>query len=157
MAWFDNMLVPLRVLINDLDEEAYTYTDDTLKKLLVTAASYVTQDIELSVTYTQDYSAVSISPDPSDDQIFTSFVVMKAACLSNQWTFNSQAISQGIRAKLGPVEMEKIGSGSNVLVSLLKDGFCAAYKEMKLQHNYGNVSSIRAVLSPFTHSKYQNY
>lgn len=159
MAWSDNLITPLRVLINDLDSNAYTYTDAILKKVLVTSAKYVKQDvIGYSSTYQIDFTTPAISPDPSNDDVFCNFVVMRAACLANQWDVKAKALAAGVSAKLGPVSMTTDAQGSTVLLALLKDGFCAAYKEMLSQHNRGNLSEIgliKSIMTPFTHSEYQ--
>lgn len=156
MAWHTNMMTPLRVLINDLESGSYTYSDETLQKLLVTSAAQVIQEVKIedSELYTLDYDTPSISPDPSSDSVFTNFIVMKAACLKNQWDFSAQAVSSGVRARCGPVSMEKDSSSASVLTALLNQGFCAAYQEMRKQHNFGNIKNIRSVLTPFSHSQY---
>ncbi len=157
MAWSDNMLIPLRVLINDMDLIDHKYTDDTLRKLLVTAATYVQEEVNLSSSYTITYNLPNISPDPGSDSTFTSLVVMKAACLTNQWAVNSRAISQGVRARVGPIEMQTDNAGASIYLALLNDGFCGAYQEMKRQENFGNSRIMKAVLTPFSHSDYQPY
>lgn len=154
MAWYDNMLTPLRVLINDLDESSPKYTDETLQKLLVTAAAQVKQEIRLTTTYNLDYSVPSISPDPSEDNIFTNFVVLKAACLTNQWDINAKAITQGVSARCGPVSMSVSDGGTSVYIALLEKGLCAAYKQLQLQHNIGNFTGTQSILTPFSHSDY---
>lgn len=155
MAWYSNMLTPLRVLINDLDSTAYEYTDATLYKVLATAAMYVKREVNLEgyTEYTIEFSTPSISPDPSDDEIFTSFTIMKAACLLNQWVVMDKARTSGLTAKLGPVSMTANGGGSSIVTALLTDGYCAAYEEMKKQHNFGNVSGVKSILTPFSHSE----
>lgn len=153
MAWHDSMLTPLRVLINDLDCSQYEYTDNTLQQVLVASAKYVKQEVNLSghAEYTLSYSTPSISPDPSDDEVFTSFVVMKAACMLNQWIFQDKARTAGVTAKLGPISMTANGGGSSIVTALLTDGYCAAYEEMKRQYNFGNISGVKAILTPFSH------
>jgi hypothetical protein len=155
MAWYSKMIMPLRVLINDFDESSYKYSDDSLKKLLATSAIYVLQECSISNAgqYIIDFDNTEITPEPAD-QAFINFTVMKAACLTNQWQFNAKAISSGIRAVCGPVSMDVDSGGITALLALIQDGYCKAYEEMKKQHNFGNVSFVKAVLSPFAHSDY---
>lgn len=152
MSWYENMIDPLRILINDYDSTSYKYSDETLQKLLVTSANFVSQEIKLVNLYDISFDPLEISPDPSEDTLFINFVVMKAACLTNQWTFNSKLLSQGIKTKLGPVTMETDTAGASVMTALLKDGFCGAYSEMKKQHNYGNTKIVKSILTPFTNT-----
>ena len=155
MAWCSRMMTPLRVLINDMNPTDRTYSDNDLKKLLVTAADIVQQEVKFSKVYTTNYDVIGIVPEPTtDDQEFINFVVMKAACLTNQWKFNQKALAAGIRARCGPVSLDNTGAGSTVLIALMNEGFCAAYEEMKRQHNYGSSSNIKAVLTPFSHYEY---
>lgn len=157
MPWYSKMIMPLRVLINDFNETDYTYSDDTLKKLLVTSATYVVQEvrIENGAQYLMDFTESTISPEPVD-QAFINLTVMKAACLTNQWQFNARAVASGIRAVCGPVSMDVDSGGVTGLLSLIKEGYCKAYEEMKRQHNFGNAFFVKSVLSPFSHSDY-NY
>lgn len=156
MSWCSKMISPLRVLINDLDPANETYSDETLQRLLLTAADIVQQEVKITTTYTTNYDVLGISPDPSSDAVFINFVVMKAACLTNQWSFKEKAITAGITARCGPVSMQSSGAGSTILMALLDGGFCQAYAEMKRQHNFGNTGNIKAVLSPFSHDEYKH-
>jgi hypothetical protein len=155
MAWQDNLRLPLRVYINDINEE--TYTDDTLDKVMVTAASYVIQEVRLQIPYVVDFTTYTLSPDPSTDSIFINFIVLKSACLINGWNFNSRAIADGIFAICGPVHVRSDSPGSNIIMALLKEGPCKLYNDLKNENNMGggtnpNVNTnIKAILSPFTH------
>lgn len=154
MAWFDNMLTPLRVMINDLDSAAYTYSDDVLKKTLVTAASYVRQDTGIGTQYILDYQTPEIAPSPELDDQYNTFVAVKAACLKLQWDVQARAVAAGVRARCGPVSMETDSGSASVLTALLNDSFCGAYEEMKRQYNFGSANNYRAILSPFSHTDY---
>lgn len=154
MAWDDNMLIPLRILLNDPSAE--TYTDKNLQQLLVTAAKVVQQEGVFTTTYSFDYMTPSISPDPSSDEPFTTLVVMKSFCLTNQWTYNQKVIVDGIKAKCGPVSMEQ-RLGSTTLTSLLNEGPCKTYEQMMKQHNMGRSNLFRGILTPFTHEDYEGH
>lgn len=153
MAWYDNMLVPLRVLLNDLDET--TYTDAVLLKLLVTAGKIVQQECVFNTTYTMDYDTPSMSPDPSNDEPFTTLVIMKSFCLTNQWLYNSKVLADGIKAKCGPVSMDAT-AGAITLMTLLNEGPCKTYDQMMQQHNLGRSSLFKGILTPFAHDDYLN-
>lgn len=150
MSWYCNMLMPLRVLINDFGDNP-EHTDETLKRVLTVAASYVQKDIPGVFNYTINFSSSTITPEDVDTD-FAAFVVMKAACMTNMWQFNAKAVAQGIRAVCGPVSMSVDSGGASILLALIQDGYCKAYETMRRDHIYGNVANIRAVLSPFSHS-----
>ena len=161
MAWHDNLTVPLRVLLNDLDDTSYKYSDLTLQKVLVTAARYVLQEVKISNAsmYTIDFYVPNIDPSPDQDEVFSNFIVMKAACLvSGQWKAYEKIATQGLRARLGPIQMETDGGGAGQIIgALFNDGFCAAYQTMKNQHNIGNVANIKAISSVFSHTDLYPY
>lgn len=147
LNWFDVAIQPLRILINDY-ETPYEYTDEVLIDLLTTAANYVIQEVNLNIDYTVDITTNTITPDPINDPIFTNFVVLKAACLTNTWRFNNKAIAEGIKAKLGISEFSQF-AGKDVILGLVKEGPCKTYNDLVAQQNFGNSDSIRTILSPF--------
>ena len=148
------MLVPLRVMINDMDDSAYTYSDEILEKTLVAAAAQVLQEVSLNSSYSVDYATPQITPDPSTDDAFTALVTVKAACLKLQWDVQAKAVASGVRARCGPVSIQTEGGSANVFEALLNDSYCGAYKEMARQYNFGNTAILKGILSPFSHSEY---
>lgn len=147
MSWTDNALMPLRILINDFTIP-YNYDDNSLKQLLFVAGVYVAKELNLPTTYSFTYSTYIVTPDPSNDEIFTSMTILKAACLTNTWNFNSKAIMDGISAKCGPAQMT-VKSDGRLLLGLLTEGPCKAYEDLKTQFNFGNPDIIKGILSPF--------
>jgi len=148
MAWQSEMVTMLRVLINDMDSECYD--DVRLEQLLVLSAKYVQQEISFSTTYTINLASLSISPDPSvaPDDEFMNFTVLKSACLADWNTFRQKALLAGVKARCGPAELETIGHLDG-FKALVDKGPCAAYDALKLDYQFGNTNTIRAVLSPF--------
>lgn len=150
MSWRSEMVPLLRNIINDVNEDSYTYTDARLQELLITAAQLVIVDItNLSTTYTIDMTEISISPDPTStrDDAFINFVVLKAACLVDQGLYRSKVLIAGIRARCGPAAIETMNH-INGFKDLIDFGPCKAYETLKRDYLFGNLS-IKAVLSPF--------
>jgi hypothetical protein len=151
MAWQDEAIQTLRILINDLGEEA-TYTDGRLEQVLLVAAKMVKSEFVLATTYTISVSEVSISPDPIDelDDAFMNFMVLKAACIIDQSTFRTKALAAGIVAKCGPAMLDTVGHLDG-FKQLLEIGPCASYEALKLQWTFGGgmTNVFRAILSPF--------
>lgn len=148
MAWQDEAIPMLRVLINDNDITNLTYSDDRLEEILVVAAMYVNQDVSFSTTYTINVSTVSISPDPVTNSDFLSLMVMRAACLTDWGTYRQKALLAGVKARCGPAVLETMNHLDG-FKELLTKGPCASYEVLKTQHQFGNTEHIRAVLSPF--------
>lgn len=147
MSWLDESTEILRVLINDLDDSDYKYTDNTLEQTLLVAARYVVQEINLGTDYTVNFLGGSVSPDPSSDYIFLNFMILKAACLTNVWTFNEKALVEGIAAKCGNFAQLSVKAGNDIVLGLINNGPCKTYQELMTQQNFGGLG--KAVLTPF--------
>jgi len=152
MSWQNTALQLLRTIINDLSEEP-DYEDDILEMTLRTAASYVKQEVNLTTDYTINLTCGDITPDPSTDDIFINFIVLKAACIVNSWRFQTKALTEGIRARCGPAELQ-VTAGRSVLMAFLQEGPCKAYEKLKDEYNFGNVNQVKAILTPFVSNNY---
>ena len=151
MAWETDLVTILRNVIFDVDSTNYTYSDDRLKEMLVVSAQLVNSEIKLDNDYTISISTTGISPDPTavNDFDAQNFFVLKAACLADQSSLRTKALSAGNTVKLGP---GAISSGPNVngYKLLIEVGPCNTYESSKWEYELGNVKAIRAILSPFT-------
>lgn len=154
MAWQIELPIIVRTLINDLSETP-TYSDQRLMQLITVAAKYVQFDVVLDHKYTIDVVNNGISPDPTidDDSIFIGLVCLKAACLVDQSTLRTKAITEGIRAALGPAQLSVSGSVNGINL-ILEKGPCGAYEELTSHWDVKEATAIRAVLSPFVGNKF---
>ncbi len=150
------MILPLRVLINDLSDTP-TYSNERLSQVLVVAVGYVQQDLRIS-TYTTNSTLYTISPDPTAtdtlDTTFVNFAAMKAACFIDQSALRTKASAAGVRAVLGPMSLQVTDNAIQGFVELMKNGACAAYQQMLMNYMTGNLNVISAILSPFAHNQY---
>lgn len=158
MAWSDNMISILRILINDFDCDSLTYSDTQLKKVLVVSAQYIQQELSFDTTYTLTINPPSISPDPTatatKDDEFTNFVVLKSACQIDEWTFRTKATLEGIRARIGsPIELAISGNLEGFKL-LLEKGPCKTLEQLKREWKFGNSNNIKAILSPFSSNNF---
>lgn len=151
MSWKNDMVTILRVIISDLDSDNYTYTDSRLEQIIVVAAHYVKNEINFSTNYTIGIGTPSISPDPTtnNDEVFVNLVLLRAACLTDWSTYRTEALRNGLEAKLGPAELKVKGDRLDGFKTLITDGPCAAYQQLKMQYEFGDMVAVRAVLSPF--------
>jgi len=152
MAWQDDMVLMLRILINDMDQDDEQFTDMRLEQLLSVGAQLVYQELDFDTTYTIGISPASISPDPSvtatKDDAFMNMTTLKAACLADLSEFRTRAALAGLRARAGPATLSTIGHLDGYK-ELLDNGPCAAYDELKNQWMFGNGNICQAILSPF--------
>lgn len=151
MYWEVEIPIIVRNLINDFDSSP-SYTDDRILQLATVAARYVLSEVNLLNSYNIDIVNKTITPDPSDpdtrDNDFIGFIALKSACLLDQSTFRTKAVNEGISAGLGPAKLT-VGGNLSGYKTILDVGPCSAYKQLVLEHNIGNISTVRAVLSPF--------
>jgi len=151
MYWEIEIPIIIRSLINDLGATP-TYSDDRILQLSVVAANYVTKEVNLSKEYNVDIINVDIIPDPSEnstrDTDFISFIALKSACLLDQSTFRTKAALEGIKTSLGSANISVAGNLAGYK-TLLEMGPCKLYEQLVMDHNIGNATAVRAILSPF--------
>lgn len=150
MSWQIEIPIIVRSLINDLSDTP-TYSDERIQQLIVVAAQYVVREISLSTEYSINIVTPDIIPDPTllenKDQDFIGFVSLKSACILDQSSLRTRAAMEGVRAALGPASIA-VGT-SNSYSTILSQGPCSAYDKLRIEHQLGNSSLLRAVLSPF--------
>lgn len=154
MAWQDEAIPALRVIINDLSETP-TYSDGRLEQLLVVAAKFVNHDLQFD-DYTISISDCTISPDPSNDDVYMNFIVLKAGCITDEGLLKTKAYSAGIVARCGPAMLDTVQHLAG-FKELLQYGPCKAYTELKKQwlFNGNMVNVFRAVLGPFVSNDFR--
>lgn len=156
MAWPDVTIKMLRILINDMDDTNYEFSDDRLMDTLVVGAQFVNQEIDFSTTYTVNVPLVTISPDPTTgtiDDAFTNFMVLKSACFMDLSTFRTKAALAGLKAKCGPMVLETV-EHMRGFKELLTVGPCAAYATLKKGWIFDNSYAIKAIMSPFVSNNF---
>ncbi len=158
MSYWDlEIPIIVRNLINDVDESNPTYSDDRIKQLIVVSANYVIKDVNLAVTYNIDTINANITPDPSSpdsrDDTFVTLLALKSACLLDQSTFRTKAVSEGIRTSLGSASLSVAGNLDGYK-TLLQIGPCKLYDDLTMSHNIGDATAIAAILSPFVGNKF---
>jgi hypothetical protein len=156
MAW--NVEIPLivRSWINDLSDTP-TYSDERIQQLIVVAAQYVIQDVDLNNSYTINIVNPDITPDPTTlkekDLDLISLTSLKAACILDQSSLRTKAATEGIKAALGPAQLS-VGGGLRGYEVILNQGPCAMYTKLVEDYQIGNVAAIHAILGPFVGNKF---
>lgn len=158
MSWQDESLTMLRVLLNDLDCDNQVYSDNRLEEILVVAARYVDQELNLSTDYVVSVSDRTITPDPTDsdttnNRVFLNMMVLKAACLSDWSIFRTKALLAGVEAKCGPATISTL-KHIDGFKELLTQGPCAAYEKLKKEQSFGRTDVIIAIMSPFVSNNF---
>ena len=147
MSWSSEFMPIVRTLTNDIIEP-YLYSDARINQVIVVAVKYVQADVELDYVYETNVETVTITPDPTQDNDFAVLVCLKTACIIDQSTFRSKAVSEGISVSMGPSSLRVAGSLDG-WSQILKHGPCGLYKELIDQWAASTATGIRAVLGPF--------
>ncbi len=151
MAWQDEMVPMLRLMISDMDSTP-VYDDTRLEQLLTLAGRYVQQEINLKKTYTISVANCTLTPDPTatatKDDLFVDFTVLKAACFTDWSTYRAKALLSGIKSRCGPAVLETLGHLTG-FKDLIDKGPCKAYETLKDEYMFGNPQAVKLVLSPF--------
>ncbi len=159
MADIDQHFVTmLRVVINDLDETDYTYTNTRLESVIGTASFFVNREMELD--YTVDVNGPDITPNPFDsltDRDATAFInltIIKSACLIDMGTFRTKAMIAGLEAKCGPSSLQTLKhlDGFKQLIEL---GPCGAYDTALRDYKLGGGRLCEIILSPFVNDNFE--
>ena len=147
MPWKIDLVLMLRSLIGDLDNEKFT--DERLKQILVFGAYNVTNDADFSQTYSVDVGEVTISPDPisNNDTDFTTLTVYKSACILLGSEVKTEA-ANAISIKDGPSAMDLRGVTQNL--NLMYKDFCAKYESLLKTYQYNNTLVGQAILGPYS-------
>lgn len=158
MTWETEMTELLRIMINDLDDTAYRYTDVRLQKVIVGAAQMMLTEIgnRFITTFTTDISIPDITPDPCDringvrDDNFINLTLLKAGCFIDSSSARDAARKAGVSVKEWgtSLNIDNKGLFSSAL-AVMEKGWCKNYEEASLQYIMGNNSVCTAVLGPF--------
>ena len=150
MVWNIDLVLMTRVLINDINTPQ-TYVDEYIQRVLITAGIMVDAEIPLSLDYSYNISALTISPDPvvSGDSVFIALVPLKSACILLQGEFK-QALSQGIKVRDGDSAIDTSVSFRGYR-DILELGPCAAFEKLKWSLLASGKASVvgKAVLGPY--------
>jgi len=153
LAWQDDGVTILRVLINDISETAPTNSDDQLEQTLSIAARMVIMDLDFPISYAVDVVNVSITPDPSTgdskNDSFVNLMAVKAACILDRGGAALSA-AQAIMVKDGASQVD-LRDVFKAKLALIEKGWCAVYDDMKEEFVYGQtgVTVGAAIIGPF--------
>jgi hypothetical protein len=148
MAWTDDLVVMLRVLINDLGEPQ-KYVDAYLQRVIVCAGVLVRKDIELPYSYSFNVGNVTISPDPVlvGDETTQALLPLKAAGLINEGNYMT-AVGQGIRVRDGDSAIDT-SVGFAGYRDIIRLGPSAAYERLRWQLQASSASAGGAVVGAY--------
>ena len=152
MAWLDDAVSILRVMIWDLDDNP-EFCDDRLEQVVMVAATQLAAELPFPDTYEISFSARTVTPDPQDNAIFFNLMVLKSACIIDRGKLRSAVAMTNLEARCGPISM-RVGDNIKGFDTLMKTGYCAVYEDTKTKYLFGGVDWCRAVLTPFVNSQF---
>lgn len=141
----DELLITLRVLINDV--VGTTYSDIDLKRLIVVSTNFVSKEVDFANTYTTNVELGTITPDPTDTE-FINLVSRKAAIILLESELRQYG-KESITISDGPSSINTAGIYKNT-ESLLKQLY-EQYDKMKMEHGlHGSQNTRHAISTPTT-------
>lgn len=149
-CWKDDMVITLRVIIDDLSDTP-SNSDESLQQILVVAAKLTSEAINFNTDYTISVSPPSITPDPSSDESFVTLVCLKAACLMSRAEQKNRA-RKGIMIKDGPSNID--GRGAADATARWADTVCADYAKAESSYAAGNGATGQAIIGPYNFTGY---
>lgn len=152
MAWQDELIPIVRVLINDLAGTP-TYDDDRLEQLLLVACRQVNSEMTFDQDFVINVGNGTLLPDPTIDpnknDSFINLVTQKAACILDQ-SVAVIAAKQAISVKDGASAIDLRGVAKEK-IELLKQGWCAVYRDTKFEYQtiLASQTAGAAIMTPF--------
>lgn len=148
--WSVELVEIVRVLIDDMSDTP-KYTNEHIQKLVLVAANQLIGDIEFTTSYVVDFSAKTLTPDPTEsatlDSEFVNFVTIKAACVYGHASATAAA-RKTLILKDGGTQIDNTKQ-SDSLIKLLEKGYCAVYEQMKYERAIDSASQTGvAILGP---------
>lgn len=155
MPWQDEMVPTLRVLLLDLDETNYTFSDERLEQILVVAAMQVAREASFSQDFVSSPANVTITPDPTAaataDPAFVNLTCIKATCIVDRGEARAM-VKQGLYVKDGSSAVDLRSLPLSKLKLIESDrGWCAVYENEKYTHALNQAGEVAGavVLTPF--------
>lgn len=157
MSWQGEMTTIVRHLVDDVDCDNYTYSDERIETTILVAAQIVFTEVTFDNTYTVDVEQCYLSPDPTDpstglstadkDNGFISLVSLKAACIILGSEFKSNSLTS-VRVTDGPSSIDTGGVASHL--KFLYEHACKRYEEYKFNYAAGINPGGKAILTPYS-------
>jgi hypothetical protein len=156
MAWDDTLVTVVRNLINDVNDPQ-RYDDDRIVQSIITAGLISTQEFYYKLSYTFDFSAGKISPDPTNpnslEPIAMALFSLKAACILTTNDYQ-KAVGGGIRVKDGDSEVDTTTAFKGYK-DILEIGPCGSYQKLVRERSLkDSMHRGKAIMTPITHEKF---
>lgn len=152
MSWQGQMTTIIRHLVNDTDEENYTFTDKRIETTILVAAQLNAMNIDFTNTYTINVEdPCSLTPDPTDsdtkDDAFIALTCLRAACIIIGSEIRKES-GNAISIKDGPSAIDL--RGVTQTLGVLYNDLCKKFDELSMEYRAGNSSAGQAILGPYS-------
>jgi len=154
MAWQDDMVTMLRVVIDDTGNNP-SYSNSRLEEVIVVAAHLTKKDVDFDNDYIVNIQDVSLSPDPvtSKDYSFVNLVILKAGCVLANSEFKTDG-ARAISVRDGSAAVDQRGVAD--AKKSWRDMICSDYDKAEREYRMGNSQAGEAIISPYRHTS-ENY
>jgi hypothetical protein len=154
MAWREVLIPMVRAMIGDLGDPQ-RYDDSRIEQAILTGGLIASQEYPFDTTYSFDFSAAEILPDPTESSTLDNEAIalfgLKAACILSVNDYQ-RAVGAGIRVRDGDSEVDTTGrfKGYSDIINV---GPCASYTKLLLSlQQRASMVGGGAVSSPYSTS-----
>lgn len=155
MSWQGQMSTIVRHLINDVDPDNYSFSDQRIETTILVASQLMLMSVDFNNTYTINVEACTLSPDPTDaetkDDAFITLSCLRAACIVIGSVIRSES-GNAISVRDGPSAIDLSGV-TRTLIVLYKD-LCDKYEQLLLDYRAGSSIAGQAILGPYSPGAY---
>jgi len=157
MSWQGEITTIVRHLINDVDPDNYTYSDDRIETTISVSAQLVSTEVDFENTYVIDVEQCTLTPDPTDpttalasankDDGFINLTALKAACIILGSEMKTYALTS-VRITDGPSSIDTSSVAQQL--KFMYEFACKRYEEYKFNYAAGSNAVGKAILSPYS-------
>jgi len=149
MSWQGEITTMVRVIVNDLDSDNYTYSSSRIETCILAAAQMTATTVPFDNIYTISIEGGTLSPDPTEtsprDDAFITLVGLRTACMIIGSEIRSES-GNAISIKDGPSAIDLRGV-SKTLTVYYKD-LCDKYEQLVLDYRAGNSIAGQVITGP---------
>lgn len=151
MSWQTQIGTIVRHLINDVDIDNPTYSDERIETSVLVATQLLLLEVDFEQTYTVNVETCTLTPDPTStsakDDSLINLAALRAACLILGSELKTHSLS-AVRVSDGPSSIDMTAIAVNM--RFLYEDLCNKYEQYKFNFQSANNNAGEAIISPYS-------
>lgn len=149
MAWQETTTVMVRMLVDDLDESNYTYSNERVEQSILVSAQLVNGEADFQNEYEVNLTQFTLSPDPTEttpqDNDYINLVAYRAACLILSSEVKA-SVNKAVLVKDGPSTIDMRNTSGTLMD--LRNKVCEKFEDMLMDYKAGKSIAGQSILGP---------